>query len=346
MRWEPLWPWWGIVLLLLPLMIGVVILVVEQMRRQKTHRQWNRSARLLALTLVLLLCGLGPSVPGDKSPAGMINLDVVIAVDRTPSMSAEDYDTDKQRLDGVRSDIKQLAKTFSGARITMITFGESSQVVLPFTTDTASVTQAASVIDQEISLYVKGTSIDRPIETIQSALKKSERDYPTRGRLLFYFGDGEQTVKEAPKSFASLKTLINGGAVLGYGTQSGGKMPEYYGQRLYADPDEQKKYLEDPVSYRAGDYTFAISRINEKNLQTIASDIGVSYQHRTKLDQPIKSVIDASKAKVVGDTHRETLHYMNLYWLLSVGLVGLLGWWIYDLVPVLRQARMSKERSL
>ena len=345
MRWEPLLPWWGVLLLLLPLIAFTIYMLIKQLQIPKTHRQWKQVLRLSSLIILLLLAGLGPSVPGDRSPAGMINLDVVVVIDRTPSMSAEDYDTAKQRLDGVRSDVKQLATALSGARISIVTFGETAQVVLPFTTDTASIIQASSVLDQEISLYVKGTTIDRPIEAAQKLLTKSQHDHPTRGRLLFYLGDGEQTIKQAPKSFAQLKPLISGGAVLGYGTSTGGNMPLYFGYRLYTDDTAPKKYIDDLTMRGTSEYVKAVSKIDETNLKTIASDLGLKYQHRENLSQPISSVVDASRARVVGDSHRETLHYMNLYWALSLPIVGLVVWWLYDLLPVRRQARNTKEQS-
>lgn len=134
--------------------------------------------------------------------------------------------------------------------------------------------------------------------------------------------------------------------MLGYGTESGGKMPVYYGLRLYTDESEQKKYLKDPTKLGGDGYDSAISKINEKNLQKIADDLGVAYQHRDSLSRPVSTVVDASKAKVVSDTHRETLHYMNLYWVLAIPLVGLLLWWLHDVLPALRQLRKDKERMV
>ena len=43
-------------------------------------------------------------------------------------------------------------------------------------------------------------------------------------RILFFISDGEITSEEKLSSFSSIKKYVDDGAVLGYGTSSGGKM--------------------------------------------------------------------------------------------------------------------------
>lgn len=77
--------------------------------------------------------------------------------------------------------------------------------------------------------------------------------------MVFYLGDGEQTVSSSPESFASSAALLSDGAVLGYGTVEGGPMRI---TTIGAD-DPASGYIE----YQGAP---AISVIDEAALQTIA----------------------------------------------------------------------------
>ena len=87
--------------------------------------------------------------------------------------------------------------------------------------------------------------------------------------MVFYLGDGEQTVSSTPESFAASKKLVSGGAVLGYGTAEGGPMRETTG--AFSGKG-------DYIQYQGSD---ALSRIDEGNLKRIAAELGVGYAHRT-----------------------------------------------------------------
>ena len=63
--------------------------------------------------------------------------------------------------------------------------------------------------------------------------------------------------------------------------------------------------------------------------------MGVDFHHRVSTSQPIDEVVDASQAHRIADTHREVLHYVNLYWLFSWGAGALLLWWACLLYPLL-----------
>ncbi|PID30300.1 hypothetical protein CSA80_02630 [Candidatus Saccharibacteria bacterium] len=338
-RWQPLLPGWIVIVMA----VGALILLgwwlfMIRSRRHPRPSNWFVTGRAIAIGALMLLAAAGPSLPGDRSPAGMLNLDVIFLVDRTASMSALDYDGDQQRLDGVRQDLDALIDALNGARMTIVTFGSEVNTVMPFTDDATSARQAAAVIDQEIALYASGSSIDKPIELATKLLEKSKEKNPTRGRLVFYFGDGEQSASNSPASFAPLASLIDGGAVLGYGTAAGAKMPTYYGPSLYGNSTSTDSYVYDYTSNEP-----AISRYDEANLTKIADDMGVPYQHRQSSSQSIDDLVDDSRAERVASSHREILHYLNLYWFITILVAGLLGWWLWDMAPTLYETLRRKE---
>lgn len=340
MKLTPVLPFWILAIIFAPIVAWLTWKTIQQVRK-KARTSWTRYVRMLVIVLCLGVVALGPSLPGDKAPAGVINLDVVIVADRTASVSAEDYDGQKPRLDGMKHDMLALVDSLKGARIALVTFDSTAKVNVPFTSDSSALATAINVMDQEISTYSKGSSIDMPLDVTTTLFNKSKQTYPDRGRLFFYLSDGEQTSKTDPKSFAALKPLVNGGAVLGYGTTEGGKMKTYYG---YQDStfEPSQKYIQDLTTYGSSGFADAISKINEPNLQQIASETGTKYIHRTSLTQPVSEIVAASNLQVVADNHREILHYVSLYWIFAFAVAILLGWWLLDLMSVLRVGLQKK----
>lgn len=110
---------------------------------------------------------------------------------------------------------------------------------------------------------------------------------PGRVQILFYFGDGEQTSDKKPKSFSAIRSLVQGGVVMGYGTDQGGPMKENVGYTL--DPGEKVDYIKDYTSTDyAGDRT-AISKIDEGNSAHHCQRHGfaISASHSARMTQAI-----------------------------------------------------------
>lgn len=343
MKFVPLFPWWSIVCVgLVCAGWGAWILVRSKNWRGVVGQP--RTWRIVGIVGLLVLMACGPSVPGDRSAAGVVNLDVIVAIDRTPSMSAEDYNGTSKRLDGVKKDALALLAKVRGARIALITFDSTARLVMPFTSDSTTISTAIQALDQEASVYSKGSRIDEPLDITQQLLTKAKQSHTDRGRLLFYFGDGEQTNPQATRSFAPVAPLIDGGAVFGYGTAAGGKMHVYYGYRSLKD-DGQDRFIEDRTTPDEHyNYPSALSKIDERNLRTTASQLGVAYEHRNSPNQPFDSVIRDSKLEVVADTKREVLRYANLSWLCATGVIALLSWWIIELLPTLQRGLTTRRR--
>lgn len=222
MKLQPLISWWLIIpyLLAVAAFAGRQFWVMHRMRRKEKTRilYWIRRTALLVLPVFI---AIGPSVQGGTSAPGVANLDVLFVVDTTPSMGALDYAGTRQRLEGVRTDMAELAKTLQGAHMEIITFDSEASVILPLTTDSTAFATAAENITPQINSYSRGSTIDKPINLAIEELKNAAAAYPEHYRIMFYLGDGEQTTEAKVKSFAPLARYINGGAVMGYGTTRG-----------------------------------------------------------------------------------------------------------------------------
>ena len=115
-------------------------------------------------------------------------------------------------------------------------------------------------------LYANGTTLNIPLEDIKSMLEVS-KNKENRKRIVFFISDGEITKEnEVLKSFNVLQKSIDNGAILGYGTKSGGKM------KVTNEYTEEENYVQDITKDR---YTEAVSTINENNLKSLAKDMKV-----------------------------------------------------------------------
>lgn len=337
MRFQPLVVWW----LLVPIVfLGVTALgwYIYTLRREpkKELYAWVRRA---ALFLLVVLIASGPSVPGGSSAPGVANLDVLIAVDTTSSMGAQDYDGTKLRLEGVKKDLLALADKVKGAHFSLITFDSKANLALPSTPDGSTFAAAVNSLDTEIYGTSKGSTIDKPIEMALQQLKKSKAIDPDKSRLFFYLGDGEQTNDAEVGSFDKLKPYVNGGAVLGYGTGKGAKMIRNTG--LIQTNSAQYVNTIDPNTKQP---VPAVSKLDEVALKKIAAQLGVSYLNRNT-SSTIETVYRSSNAQLLVDHGRKVTHYINLYWLFAIPVALLLFWeWKQALVLMLQLRKSQKDK--
>ncbi len=304
---SPVLPWW----VLAPALLLVAGYVVWQLVASGPK---HRLAWALRLVAVVLLTGvaLRPALPPDGAgPQVRGGLEVYFAVDTTSSMAAEDWAEGRPRLDGVKADVAAIAEALSGAQFSLVTFDSSTVERVPLTSDASALVSGVDVLTQEITDYSRGSSIDAPLTFLEQLLADAEEARPQQDRVLFYLGDGEQTAAVPPESFAPLADLVDGGAVLGYGTEEGGRMLEFDG---YADEFSELGYIQDRSQSPSVD---AISRIDETNLQTIADDLGLGYLHRTA-DAPVGSAVEGIDVGELVVEDAEISGPFELYWILAI----------------------------
>lgn len=250
----------------------------------------------------------------------------------------------RQRVDGVRADMSALARSYPGARFSIIRFDSHATTQLPLTSDLRAVESWAETFKLESSYTSQGSTINRAADELTTALRRSAEEKPGNVRILYVLSDGESTdpYAEPRPQFAEAGKYVSGGAVLGYGTEEGGRMPMQGGY----DGDG---YITDPATGQP-----AISRINEAVLRQVAEQLGVPYAHRTGdgaggsgagagADGGSGAVID--EGLLVGgieDLLAEGSNTRSVYnvqiWPLGLVLIGLMLWEIYVTAPRLRAA--------
>jgi Ca-activated chloride channel family protein len=319
---------------LLPLLAACLVVVIWQLVRPRGTKLFREWAVRLGMVLLVTVIAFRPAIGGEEAgPAAEGGLEVYFVVDTTSSMAAEDFGDDAgPRLAGVRTDISSLARSFAGAEFALLTFDSSALQRLPLTSDLTALRSAVTVLTQEVTTYSSGSSIDAPRELLERVLTDAEEVNPDRPRVVYYFGDGEQTASTEPESFESLAGSIDGGAVLGYGTEEGGRMMSYDG---YADEYSEPSYIQDFAASPPAD---AISRIDEVRLQTIADELGVQYEHR-EAGLGVDALVDGIEFDTPEVSTETGTAPTELYWILTVALLVLLAREWIGLSRALRESR-------
>ncbi|MFZ1522633.1 MAG: VWA domain-containing protein [Candidatus Saccharimonadales bacterium] len=301
MKLQPILPLWLTIPLILMILIMTIVLTLKSERRSAQSRK-----ALISLMVVFMLIGI--SLPGAKAKTSSTNIDVYFVIDITPSMAAEDYNGNQTRLTGVSEDIHAFTEQLAGSYFSVISFGASSYVDLPLTSDSSAIYSVADSLNPEAIYYSNGSSISQPVELLDSILSNNKKSRPDKHNILIYMGDGEQTSKDKIKSFDNLKKYINDGLVLGYGTESGGKMKEYIG--FYGEEEEQDtSYIKDFSSSESRD---AVSKLNPENLKIIAEQLGVPYQQRSG-GSTLKSINNINTLTESANK-KDVPVYHNTYW--------------------------------
>jgi Ca-activated chloride channel family protein len=234
--------------------------------------------RWAARGVLVLACGLlllRPGIPGGEVSTLATDVDVVLLVDTTASIVAEDWDGDEPRLDGVRADVERVVAAYPGARFALITFDAEATLRVPLTTDTTALASSLAVLRPEPTANSRGSSIGIAATQLETTLEAAASVSPDRARMVFYFGDGEQTASTEPESFAGSASEVSGGAVLGYGTEAGGPM-----RQTSAGVDGPGDYIQ----YQG---QRALSRLDPQNLERVAQQLEVDYQERSA-DRPLE----------------------------------------------------------
>lgn len=261
-------------------LMAIICIALAFFRRKGTFNY----IRQISIIVLLFIINLRIMVPDYDAETIKRKIDVLFVVDNTISMQAEDYGSDKSpRMEAVRSDCAYIMEKLPGAQFSVISFDNNVTTLMPYTIDTTNVTQAFNSLQGQATLYATGTGFEDVLNYMEKTLDRESDNV----QIVFFISDGEITQEADLKSHPKLKDFIDGGAVLGYGTKEGGPM---HAVAFFGDEEVEELYYYDDNF----DQQTALSVIDEENLQSIASDMGVDYVHMTsqsQINQTINKVL-------------------------------------------------------
>lgn len=281
---------------------------------------------MLVLVLVALLVGVGNRPEPETSQLPQI--DLVVAVDVTTSMSALD-DPSGSRITAVRRDLVELSRELESARFTLMSFGGDAEVRLPRTTDRTAFDDAVRALQVESPVAGFGTSLGEvaaPLASELAAARDADRGATVdRVPVVVLATDGENTRPGKQASFLQVGEETTDAVVLGYGTREGGVMPLERVEPTATPPPPARAgaLVTDRRTGRA-----ARSRLDAQNLEKVAEELGGSYVAADGT-QDVAAVADSIEAVAYADLE-PVRPQRELRWLWALALLLLT-------VPELRQ---------
>jgi Ca-activated chloride channel family protein len=196
---------------IVPLLTLLLLFGLQQKRKallrfysnvDPAHLQRHKvQAGLLLLSCFLLTLAIARPQWGAKPEPVAEQLDVMLALDISTSMLAEDEES-LRRLTHAKEVMFSLLDALEGDRVGLLYFAEASFVVCPLTSDTATLREFLEAITAE-TLTHSGTRIRNAIETATERLSSNQNDTAAMDadfggqKILILFTDGEDHGEEA-----------------------------------------------------------------------------------------------------------------------------------------------------
>ncbi len=217
-----------------------------------------RRACLLLAVLLFSLAAARPQVAMDWINVEQTGIDLVIALDVSASMSAEDIKPN--RLERSKQDVKDLLAKLTGDRVALMAFSGEATVQSPLTLDYSAVRMLLDAVEAGM-LPRPGTAI---ADALEKALIVFDEEDPARTRAILLITDGESHEGNLDAALDKLRDAKVRVYALGIGRVTGEPIP-------VRDEDGTVSYKSD----REG--KVVMTRLDEATLRRIAIETGGAY---------------------------------------------------------------------
>lgn len=290
-------PWWLLALLLIPLWVwiqrrtareGAFVYSSVGLVRGLTQLTRSRAGSVLLqvrwLVLVMLIVGMArPQMGFGRAPLKASGIDIVVAVDLSGSMRAEDFELGGQRVDRVtvaKDVLNRFIDGRPGDRIGLVVFASQAYIAAPPTLDHGFLKRN---IDRLDVLREGMTAIGSAISASVNRL----RDLDSKSRIVVLMTDGQNNAGSVTPLTAADAAKALGVKVytVGVGTRGTAPMPvaiDARGNKVYreVEVDIDEETLEE-ISKRTGgryyraDSTETLRKIYEEIDQLEKSEMEV-----------------------------------------------------------------------
>ena len=290
--------------------------LVRRMARTVSTRKRRWKAAILTVGFLFLTIALaGPRFGTKLKEVSREGIDLVIALDVSASMTAEDVSPN--RLSRARFEIGKLLSRMTGDRVGIVLFAGDSFIQCPLTLDYSAVRLFLDISDPSL-IPTPGTDFERAIETSIRAFKTGEDGEAERTRAILIVSDGENHIG----NIDNLKSKVaENGIVLftsGVGETAGAPIPVFSrGRRIGYKTDRNGETVQ--------------TRLEEEGLQELGSDAG--YFRISRTSSSLGDFVDAISALHRSEFGTELFEeYEEKYqWPLALAFLLIAGeWWVSE----------------
>jgi Ca-activated chloride channel family protein len=240
-----------------------------------------RAAKVILLhtaLLALIIAAARPQWGTRLEPVTRKGVDVVIVLDNSLSMAAEDLAP--SRLDYARHAIDSLLKRLTGDRVALVTFAGQATLACPLTLDHAAVRLFLDTVNAE-SMQVPGTALADALSLAAAVAAPQEQSAEDRSRVLILFSDGED--HEGGIEEVGEKLEKEGIALfsVGVGSTRGSTIPvrDSIGMLQGHKKDREGKVI--------------TTRLDENLLEDLALSVGGRYYRATATEIEVEQIAQA-----------------------------------------------------
>lgn len=273
---------------------------------RRARWRWLLTALRVA-ALALLVVGLArPQLGRASTQVRAEGIDIMLAVDLSSSMLAEDFQLDgdrANRLEAVKSVVREFLDKRPNDRVGLVLFASRPYTQSPLTLDHGWL--LANLDRAHIGMIEDGTAVGSALASAVGRLQGSE----AKSKIVILLTDGQSNAGKVPPLTAaeSAKALGYRVYTIGAGTRGTAPYPQI-------DPFGRKVYVNMPVD------------VDEETLQRIADETGGRYFRATDTESLRKIYADIDQLETTSLEGLQYLDYDELYvWLVLAAIVLLAG---------------------
>ncbi|AMT69613.1 vWA domain-containing protein [Mycobacteroides immunogenum] len=348
MTFQPVLPWWIFIVLAVVIVVlrmytlYRVLVVVGGGSQRKVVLRWS----LLTLAIVCVFAaaarpGIEPTrhvlTESNAVAAANSNVNVFFVVDRSINSRAEDYGSGQFRMAGIRADMDAIVNQYPQGRFSITSFATGARVDWPLSEDIWSLRALlkgySAYVAEPDSVY--RVQVAAAGDELKRQLELARQQYPGSSNIVFYLGEGAGASRQPVTRFDIPGDLVDGGAVLGYGTPEGGRVAS----QLAANGD--KTYFQN-----AGGTGPFLSILDERSLKDIADQLHVRYVHRIQGDSiaPVIPALDPSATTREQRSVSLPGSRTEFYWVFTGIAMALMFYELFAMVREYRMSRITKVR--
>lgn len=273
-------------------------------------RSWSAFLLQLAAFCLLILAACGPRWGEEEQPQIETGRNVLIAIDCSRSMLADDLAPD--RLTRAKLAAQDLLDLLPGDRVGLIVFAGNAYLQAPLTTDHAAVAESIQSVDT-FSVPRGGSEIGRALKLAMETFEKS----PARNHGLVLFSDGgepDPETAEWSQRAADKNILI---LAVGVGTKTGSLIPD-------PDPNRAGDFVRDEQGNAVQ------TALDENVLREVARATGGRYLPLggQSIDSSLVNQVLAALERREGESKSTTKPIERFHWPLSLAIVFLVMAWL------------------
>ncbi len=268
------------------------IALINQLTKNYSDKKYRlKFILLLACIVFIIIAGANLRKPVQSAKEDTAGIDIMIALDVSKSMWAEDVKP--SRLDAAKQLANNLIDQLGSNRVGLVLFAGRAFLQMPLTTD-LSIAKLYIANASPDAVPVQGTVLGDALQVCANSLDTKEKKF----KAVVLISDGEDHDEHSNRI---LKQLADDGVVvntIGVGTVDGAPIKEPGASDYKKDNNGQT----------------VITKLNEKELQTIAQQTGGNYYHlddAAKTSGDVAALLNSMQKKSI--ENKGVKEYTSLY---------------------------------